>query len=150
MIHPDEYYGEAFKLLGLTIDLNVRMRTAINQLLAKIRPKSTAILRTRDYYSTAELIDQFKTQIWGLVESHSGGYFHAANSLLQKIEKRQLNFLKQLNVTVEEVFLKFNFAPVMLRRNIAVLGLLHKWVIGVAHPAFDVVLPWERDVTDIE
>ena len=148
MIHPDEYHGEAFKLLGLTIDLNLRMHTAIDQLLAKIRPKRTAILRTREYYSTAELIDQFKTQIWGLVESHCGGYFHAANSLLQKIENVQLNFLTQLNVTVEEAFLKYNFAPAMLRRNIAVLGLLHKRVLGLCHPSFDELLPWYSHKVD--
>ena len=63
VIHPDKFHGEAFKLLGLTIDLNLRMHTAIDQLLAKIRPKSTANLRTGGNYSTAELIDQFKIQI---------------------------------------------------------------------------------------
>ena len=96
VIHPDEFHGEAFKLLGLTTDLNLRMHTAIDQLLAKIRPKSTAILRTRGYYNTAELIGQYKTQIWGLVESHCGGYFHAASSLLEKIEKISVQFSKTI------------------------------------------------------
>ena len=142
VIHPDEFHGEAFKLLGLTTDLNLRMHTAIDQLLAKIRPKSTAILRTRGYYNIAELIGQYKTQIWGLVESHCGGYFHAASSLLEKIENVQLNFLKQLNLTAKEAFLNFNFAPSILRRNIAILGLIHKRVLGLCHPTFEELLPW--------
>ena len=49
VIHPSQSHGEPFKLLGLMIDLDLRMHTAIDQLLSKIRAKSTAILRTRAY-----------------------------------------------------------------------------------------------------
>ena len=52
VLHPSEYHGDPFKMLGLMIDLDLRMHTAIEQLLSKIRSKSTAILRTREYYST--------------------------------------------------------------------------------------------------
>ena len=142
VIHPAEHHGESFKLLGLMIDLNLRMHTAIDQLLAKIRPRSTAILRTRGYYSVPDLINQYKTQIWGLVEAHCGGYFHAATTLLEKIEGVQQNFLKQLNVSTSDAFIEFNFAPSMLRRNIGVLGLIHKRVLGLCHPAFEDLLPW--------
>ena len=82
VIHPTENSGESFRLLGLMIDLDLRMHTAIDQLLSKIRPKSTAILRMRGYYSISDLINQYKTHVWGLVEAHCGGYFHAATSLL--------------------------------------------------------------------
>ena len=63
VIHPNEFHGEPFKLLGLMIDLDLRMHTEIDQLLSKIRPKSTAILRTRGYYSDAELLNQYKTHV---------------------------------------------------------------------------------------
>ena len=52
VLHPSAFVGDPFRLLGLMIDLDLRMHTAIEQLLSKIRPKSTAILRTRGYYST--------------------------------------------------------------------------------------------------
>ena len=58
-----------FRLLGLMLDLNLRMHTAIEQLLAKIRPKSAAILRTRGYHNTTQFIQQYKTHIWCLVEA---------------------------------------------------------------------------------
>ena len=85
VLHPSESHGESFKLLGCLIDLDLRMHSAIDQLLSKIRPKSTAILRTRAYYSTPDLINPYKTHVWGLVECHCGAYFHAACGLLEKL-----------------------------------------------------------------
>ena len=99
ILHPSDSHGEPFKLLGLMVDLDLRMQTAIDQLLSKIRPKSTATLRTRGYYSTADLITQYKTHIWGLVEINCGGYFHAARSLLDKVGQVQISFLRKLGLT---------------------------------------------------
>ena len=142
VMHPSLGHGAAFKLLGCIMDTDLRMHSAIEQLMSKIRPKITAILRTRAYYKVPDLIGQFKTHIWGLIEAHNGGYFHAVPSLLDKIEHAQNRFLKELEVSPEQAFLDFNFAPPRIRRNIAVLGLLHKRVIGKCHPSFQRLLPW--------
>ena len=136
VLHPSAFSGDPFRLLGLMIDLDLRMHTAIEQLLSKIRPKSTAILRTRGYYNTSQLLNQYKTHIWGLVEIHCGGYFHAASSLLEKVGEVQRRFLQKLEVTESQAFLEYNFAPTELRRNIGILGLLHKRVLGQCHPSF--------------
>ena len=77
ILHPTVGHGESFKLLGCMIDTDLRMHSCMEQLLSKIRPKMTAILRTRGYYSVPDLITQFKTHIWGLMEVNMGGYFHA-------------------------------------------------------------------------
>ena len=73
LLHPSESPGGAFKRLGCVVELDLRMHSAVEQELSKIRPKVTAILRTRGYYSAAELILQFKTHIWGLIEVNMGG-----------------------------------------------------------------------------
>jgi hypothetical protein len=142
VMHPSEFHGEPFRLLGCLIDLDLRMHSAVDQLLSQIRPKSTAILRTQAYYSTAELIMQYKTHIWSLTEFNCGAYFHAATTLREKIDQVQRHFLDKLQVSVEKAFLDFNFAPTKLRRNIAILGLLHKRVLGLCHPSYDKLLPW--------
>ena len=85
ILHPSESHGDSFKLLGCMVDVDLRMHSAIEQVLSKIRPKVTAILRTRGYYTTAELILQFNTHICGLIEANIGGYFHAVSSLLEKL-----------------------------------------------------------------
>ena len=54
----------------------------------------------------------------------------------------QRSFLTKLGVTEQQAFLDFNFAPTSLRRDIAILGLLHKRVIGQSHPTFECLLPF--------
>ena len=104
-------------------NLDLRMNTCYEQLLGKIRPKSVAILRTRAYYDVPELLNQYKTHIWGLVEIYSCAYFHAASTLLQKITQVQQSFLHKLELSEDDACLKYNFAPTDLRRNIAALGI---------------------------
>ena len=141
VLHPSENHGAPSKLLGCMVDVDLRMHSAVDQLLSKIRPKITAILRTRGYYSTAELVLQFKTHIWGLIKANVGGYFHAASSLLQKIDDAQNRFLHELGLSPARAFLDFNFAPPSLRRNVGMLGMLHKRVLGKCHPSFESLLP---------
>ena len=145
ILHPSECHGEAFKLLGCMMDINLRMHSAIDHVLSKIRPKITAILRTRGYYATPDLILQFKMHIWSLIEGNMGGYFHAAASLLEKIDDAQNRFIRDLGLSIDEAFLIFNFPPPSLRRNIGILGLLHKRVLGKCHPSFETLLPWQSD-----
>ena len=145
ILHPSESYGDSFKLLGCMIDVDLRMHSAIDQVLVKIRPKITAILRTRGYYSTADLILQFKTHIWGFIEVDIDGYFHAAASLLTKFDGAQNHFLRELGLSPVQAFLEYNFAPSGLRRHIGVLGLLQKRVLGKCHPSYERLLPWWSD-----
>ena len=76
------------------------------------------------------------------MEVNIGGYFHAASSLLAKLDHAQNRFLHELGLSAEHAFLEFNFAPPRLRRNIAVLGLFQKRVLGKCHPSFDRLMPW--------
>ena len=105
ILHPSCGFGPAFKLLGCMFDNDLRMISCIDQLLSKIRPKVRAILRTRGFYSTPELIQQFNTHIWGLMEMFIGGLFHAVSSLLQKIDHVQNRILEELGLSSANAFL---------------------------------------------
>lgn len=142
VIHPSEYHGDSFRLLGCMLDLNLTMPTQVEQILGKIRPKSTAILRTGGYYDIPELLLQYRTHVGGLIECHCGGYFHACSSLLDRVDQVQRRFLAKLGPTEQEAFLEFNFALTALRRNVAVLGLLHKRALGKTHRAPEQLLPF--------
>ena len=76
------------------------------------------------------------------MEMHSGGIFHASTSILDQLDLSQQHFLDALGISSATAFIDQNFAPPSLRRNIAILGLLHKRVLGKAHPSFDKLLPW--------
>ena len=60
------------------------------------------------------------------------------------MDKIQTRFLKELELTEEQAFLDFNFAPCRVRRNIAILGLIHKRVLGKCHPSYDRLLPFSQ------
>ena len=117
--------------------------------MAKIKPKIIAILRTRGYYSVPQLILQFKTHIWGLMEFNMGGFFHASSTLLARLDHAQNRFLRELDMSAEHALLEFNFPPPQTRRNIGILGLLHKRVLGKCHPSFNHLLPWYSSRFDV-
>ena len=142
IVHPVLAFGDPFNLLGLLVDPKLTMRNAVDKILSKIRPRIKALLRTRSHYSIASLIEQFKTHVWGLMESHSGGIAHAATSILDQLDNSQEHFLDELGVSVQTAFDSHNFAPPTLRRNIAILGLIHKRVLALSHPSFDELLPY--------
>ena len=146
ILHPIHGQGDPFKLLGCTIDCKLVMQKALEKILAQMRPKIKAILRMRQYYDVKELISQFKTHIWGLMETHNGAIFHASSSILSRLDDIQRQFLKEIGETERNTFLNFNFAPPLLRRNIGILGVLHKRVIGKSHPIFQQLLPFQRDL----
>ena len=79
------------------------------------------------------------------MEYHNGAIFHAADYLLKKLDDAQQSFLHKLEVAENTTFLEQNFAPPSLRRDIGILGLLHKRVLGKAHPVFSVLLPFSAD-----
>ena len=145
ILHPSRGHGAPFKLLGCMVDTDLRMHSCIDQLLSKIRPRITAILRTRGFYSIPDLIIHFRTHIWDLIEMNIGGYFHAASSLLAEIDHAQNRFLHELRLSSEHAFLEFNFAVPEFRRNIAVLELFQKRVLAKCHPSFDKLMPWYSD-----
>ena len=76
-----------------------------------------------------------------------GGYFHAASSLLDKIDAVQNRFLHELDMNPAFAFLTYNFAPPSLRRNIGILGLLHKRILGKCHPSFEQLFPLQVNPT---
>ena len=97
VLHPSAGSGPPFKLLGPLIDTDLRMHSCIDQVMSKVRPKINAILRMRGFYDTPQLINQFKTHIWSLLEMNAGAIFHAATSLLERFDKAQCSFLKEFN-----------------------------------------------------
>ena len=148
ILHSLQGEGEPFKLLGCLVDCKLIMQQAVDKLLSQIRPKVKAIIRTRAHYASSDLISQFKTHIWGLMECQNGGIFHASTSILEKLDDVHFKFLRDIRIHPSEAFLKFNFAPPTLRRNIGILGMLHKRVLGLCHPMFQVLLPFCVDVPE--
>jgi len=122
------------------------MDQAIEIIFAQIRPKRQSILRTEPHYCVKDLINQFKTHMWSLMEYHSGAIFHASDTLLERLDSAQRGFLQEIGMSPEIVFVEHNFAPRRLRRNIDMLGFLHKRVLELSHPNIQKFLSFHADV----
>ena len=144
IIHPVSGEGEPVKQLGCLIDMKLTMVQAIDHIVNVARPKIKAMLRTRGTYNVYEMIQQYKTHIWGLTEYHNGAIYHASGTALAKLDRLQASFLEELRMTEEVAFLDHNFAPSELRRDIGILGFLHKRVLEKCHVGLVRLLPMDQ------
>lgn len=133
--------GDVFKLLGVVFDCKLIMSVAVHSAATKAGAKLRALLRARRYYSTADLFNQYKAHVLSLLEFPTAAIYHASNSVLDGIDSVQRRFLRELQITAKDSFLNFGLAPLQLRRDIAMLGLLHKVVLGQAHSGFSSLFP---------
>ena len=114
--------------------MQLKMEEAIATTLKKARAKFQALMRTRCHYNDSDMFLQFKTHVLGLLESNIGGIYHATATLLAPLDRVMVTFVHNFNMESEDAFRKYNLAPLNLRRDIAMLGFLHKCNLPNAHP----------------
>ena len=145
VIHPLCDDESEFNLLGVLMDSALSTCPLIDRLLKKARAKARAIARMRHMYSLEALLNQFKSHIWSFIEYCSGAIVCAKPQDRRRIDKMQRGFLYQLECDDVTAFVDYNFAPPSLRRAIAMLGFIHKRVLGSCHPLVAQVLPYSND-----
>ena len=104
IVHPTRGEGDPFKLLGLVFDCKLRMDEAVGAIIQSARPKCKALLRTRAFYNTVDMILQFKTHILGILDSNIGGIYHATTTVLDPLDRIATRFVHELNLEVDFVF----------------------------------------------
>jgi len=87
-------------------------------------------------------VSLFKTHIWGLIQYHTAAIYHACATHLAKFDHLQSSFLRDLGISAVDAFLQHNFAPLSARRDIAMLAVLHKRVLGIGHLGFARLFPF--------
>lgn len=107
-----------------------------------IKPKIRALLRLRHLYPVTTMLNQYKAHVWVLTEYSNGDLILAAPCQLRHLDKLQRWYLHELGISDQDAFVNHNFAPPTLRRNIGLLGFLHKRVLGECHPALCQALPF--------
>ena len=141
ILHHFHGHGNTFKLLGPHIDPKLTMNNAITKIINKARPKLKALLRTAPYYNRHELFTQYKTHVLPILETANGAIYHASTSVLAPIDSLYSSFLHATHTTELYAFLNYNLAPPTLRRDISLLGLLHKINLGLTHSDFNELFP---------
>ena len=131
--------AELFRLLGPTIDEKLLMHVCIEKLYRKAKPKACALLRCRRFYPIGDMILLFKAHVRSQIEWCNGAIFHAAPSKLDYLDSVHRSFLRHLGIDEKRAYMEFNLAPLKLRRDIGILGVLFTICGGAAHADFNVL-----------
>eukprot|EP00969_Alexandrium_andersonii_P075113 3312355-Alexandrium_andersonii.AAC.1 len=95
-----------------------------------------ALLRVRCYDTDAEIVQLYKTHILAFAEYRTAAIAHAASSTLAPLDAQQSRFLRHIGLSCIEALLRFGLAPLAIRRDIAVLGVVHRTVLEWGPPQF--------------
>jgi hypothetical protein len=90
------------------------------------------LLRTSRYHTSAVLVRLFKCNVLSFIEGATPAIYHSAPSTLQPLDAVFYNFLEQIGMSLETALIEHSLAPLGMRRDIAMLGLLHKVALGSA------------------
>ena len=123
-------FGDDFKLLGVTFDCRLEMEVAVRALVGKVKWKLLMLLRSRRSFGTVDLMIQYKQQVLTYIEYRSGAIYHATATVLRQLDRLQDKFLRDLGIAPEAALMDFSLAPLSMRRDIAMLGILHRAAIG--------------------
>ena len=123
-------FGDDFKLLGVTFDCRLKMEVAVRALVGKVKWKLQMLLRSRRSFSTEDLIIQYKQQVLTYIEYRTGAIYHATKTVLRQLDVLQTRFLRDLGITAEAALFDFSLAPLPMRRDIAILGVIHRSALG--------------------
>ena len=121
-------------MFGIKFDCRLSMHAAICELAQSAKCKLVMILRSRRYYNDAELIGLYKAHVMSFVENRTAAIYHATNTELKSVNRIQRGFLRDLGVSEADAMIHFNLAPLCTRRDIAMLGVIHRTAIGKGPP----------------
>ena len=112
------------------------MTTAIDALITAAAWKMKMLLRTRRFYNSAELVILYKTNLLSYLEHRTPALYHARREMLVRLDQVQTRFLRDVGITALEALMEFNLAPLDTRRDISMLGLIHRTILGKGPPHF--------------
>ena len=136
ILHRTEPDGEAFEMFGVKFDTKLTMEKQIQSLVSPCKWKLKTLLRAKRYFNEEQLVKQYKTHILPYLEFATPAVYHATATALEPLDKLQATFLREVGLTPLEALKKYNLAPLETRRDIALLGVVHRTVLGEGPPQF--------------
>jgi hypothetical protein len=124
--------GDHFKILSVVFDTKLTMHEAVYTFCTEAGWRLKTLLRTQRFYSTSSLVKMFKCHILSFIEGATPAIYHAAPSVLKPLDNILSDFLAQACISEENAIIEFSLAPLGMRRDIAMLALLHKVSLGTA------------------
>lgn len=114
-----------------------RVRVIFAESMSKLR----SLLQVKRLYSASSMVRLFKCHMLSYIESNTPAIYHSAPSILRLLDSVQETLLMALGVGEVDAFLIHNLAPMSTRRDIAMLAVLHRIALGVAHGPIQRLFP---------
>ena len=136
ILDPHEPIGPTVKLLGILIDPDLRMISAINDCAQEASWRLRTLLRSRRFFSDRQILLHFKSHVLSYIEYRTPGIFHATTTALRPVDHILSSLLHNLDISADDCLLNFALAPLCTRRDIAMLGVIHRAVLRIGPPHF--------------
>ena len=78
----------------------------------------------------AHTIHLYKAHVLSFIEYRTAAIYHATGAILRPLDRFQRRFISNLGITGEEALIAFNLAWLEARRDMAMLGLIHRAAVG--------------------
>ena len=106
------------------------MEEAISNISDATTWKLRTLLRTSRYFETIPMVNLYKSKVLSYIEGKTAAIYHVAATQLMRVDKIQKHFLASVGLTELEALCNFRLAPLSSRRDMALLGLIHRTVLG--------------------
>jgi hypothetical protein len=144
ILHRGDPLGDLFKILGVDFDCKLLMKACCMFVYQKCNFKLRCLLRFRKFFADHLTFQLYKSHIMSRVEAVTAAVYHAAPVHLNLFDSLQARLLSHMGLSESTAFLDFNLAPLVVRRDIAMLGVIHKCVLGITHKSLCDLFPLSR------
>jgi hypothetical protein len=123
-------HGADFTILGVSFDCKLTMDRAVHDVSVSCGWKLQALLRSNRFFNSRELVNLYKSHVLSFIEYRTSALYHASDKVLKSLDSIQNRMLRIVDATELDALMYFNLAPLSTRRDIAMLGMIHRAVIG--------------------
>ena len=122
--------GGNTELLGITFDTALTMEVTVRDTVTEVKWKLRILRKSGRFHTDRELLNLYKCRLLSYLEYRTAALYHATCTALQPLDRVQESFLRETGITSMEALMLFNLAPLSTRRDVAMLGLVHRAVLG--------------------
>merc|ERR1712078_192613 len=106
------------------------MEAEVHEVATRANWKLSTLLRAKRYFDRDALVCLYKAQVLPTLEFPTPAVYHCTATTLDELDRVQKRFLRAVDLTAEEALVRYNLAPLQTRRDLAMLSLLHRTVLG--------------------
>ena len=106
------------------------MSDTVTDLAQNCRWKLKAILRTSRFNTGLQLVTLYKAQLLTFIEYRTAAIYHACSSSLECLDHVQEKLLLAAGLSAIDALNVCHLAPLACTRDMALLGLIHRSVLG--------------------